>query len=412
MSQNFSSEIGLLKQSRFGPLTCHLSEFISFLQSQGYSPVSLEVKIKIIYNFSKWIVLQEKSISDLSESDINNFFEEHPRAGYIQRGDLSTLLSLLEWLRVKGATNVLLPKTDNSNFAAIEHDFAQYLEKERGLSKATLSKYVPVIGKFLNERFGPDPIAFNSICAHDVIQFVLRHARVISCKNAQLMTTALRGFFRYLRLRGDITLDLAAAVPTVADQNLSELPKSLDPEEITRILESCDQSSCIGQRDYTILLLLARLGLRAGEIVAMTLDDIGWENSVIKIRGKGSRYDQLPIFQDVGEALSSYIRNGRPLCDTRRVFIRDKAPRQGFSSSVAIDDVVRRALARAKLNPARKGAHLLRHSLATRMLQHGASLTEIGTILRHSTLKTTQIYAKVDMTSLKELARPWPGGDI
>ncbi len=234
----------------------------------------------------------------------------------------------------------------------------------------------------------------------------------MSCRRAQLITSALRGFFRFLLFRGDIASDLAASVPTVADWRLSELPKSLDPEEVERMLRNCDQGTAIGQRDYAVLLLLARLGLRAGEVVAMTLDDIDWEAGVITIRGKGARYDQLPTPQDVGEALVTYLRHGRPSCDTRRMFVRAKAPRRRFSGSSAIGDIVRRALARAGLDPIRKGAHLLRHSLATKMLQRGARLTEIGEILRHSTPNTTEIYAKVDLAALSALAQPWPGGDV
>lgn len=225
------------------------------------------------------------------------------------------------------------------------------------------------------------------------------------------MTTALRVFFRFLLLRGDITSNLAASVPTVAKYKLSEIPKFLQPDEVERLLKSCDKNTSICKRDYAIGLLLSRLGLRAGEIVAMRLDDIDWEAGVINIHGKGARHDQLPIPQDVGEALATYIRHGRPSCSTRRVFIRARAPHKGFSSSVAIADIVRRALVRAGLDPIRKGAHLLRHSLAVKMLRAGAHLSEISEILRHFSPNTTEIYTKVDLAALCGLALPWPGGD-
>jgi len=160
------------------------------------------------------------------------------------------------------------------------------------------------------------------------------------------------------------------------------------------------------------LILLARLGLRAGEVVALTLNDIDWESGLITVRGKGARRDQLPIIEDVGKALAAYLRHGRPRCETRRVIIRARAPHRGFSGSAAIGDIVRRALRRAGLDPVRKGAHLLRHSLATTMLQRGASLAEIGQILRHATPNTTEIYTKVDLAALSALAQPWPGGDL
>ena len=199
-------------------------------------------------------------------------------------------------------------------------------------------------------------------------------------------------------------------VPTVANWDLSELPKFLKPEEVESLLQSCDKSSLIGKRDYAVLLLLARLGLRSGEVVHMVLEDIDWEAGELIIRGKSARQDRLPLLQDVGEALATYLCHGRPHCSSRRVFIRQLAPHKGFSSSTAIGDIIRRAFARAGLQRMHKGAHLLRHSLATQMLNQGVSLNEIGEILRHQQPHTTEIYAKVNWGALRALAQPWPGG--
>ena len=175
-------------------------------------------------------------------------------------------------------------------------------------------------------------------------------------------------------------------------------------------MQSCAQNTVIGKRDYAVLMLLARLGLRAGEIVHMKLDDIHWESGELLVREKSNREEGLPLPHDVGEALANYLRYGRPRYSSRRVFIRMKAPRQGFSSSAAVCDIVRRALSRAGINPSFKGAHLLRHTLATTMLRRGASFTEIGEILRHQLPSTTEIYAKVDLSALRSIAQPWPGG--
>ena len=183
----------------------------------------------------------------------------------------------------------------------------------------------------------------------------------------------------------------------------------LEPGQVRQILQSCDRSNSSGRRDYAALLLLARLGLRAGELVHLCLEDINW-NAGGSGPGKSSREDRLPLPPDVGRALAVYLRKDRPGCSSRRVFIRLKAPHVGFSSSVAICDIVRRALRRARLEPRRKGAHLLRHSLATQMLRGGASLTQIGQILRHQRPQTTEIYAKVDLLALRAIAQPWPGG--
>ncbi len=412
MSAQLLSEAGISQCPQLGPLDNYIPVFTSLLSSQGFTPASLRSKTQIVRNFSRWIGKRQIKVCELDEETIDAFFKQHPRPGYVRRGDFSTLCSLLEWLREIQEVKALLPEDDNSELHRIECNFSRYLEQERGLSQATLHNYLPVIRCFLAERFGSDAVVLSEIGTSDVTQFVLRYARTMSCRRAQLMTSALRGFFRFLYFRGDIASDLASSVPTVADWRMSELPKSLEPEEVERLLQNCDNSTAIGQRDYAVLILLARLGLRAGEVVAMKLDDIDWEAGLITIRGKGARHDQLPIPQDAGEALATYLRHGRPPCDTRRVFVRVRAPRRGFSSSVAIANIVRRALRRAGLDPIRKGAHLLRHSLAIKMLQRGACLAEIGQILRHSTQNTTGIYTKVDLAALSTLARPWPGGDL
>lgn len=398
--------------SNYKSLNHYLPTFSSRLFSQGYSPATINSKKKVIRNFVRWIDNQHLNLYDLNEFSIDSFFKDHPRAGHVRRGDLSTLHLLLEWLRNQGLIREAPTEIDESKFCIIENAFSRYLTEVRGLSQATLHNYLPLIHCFLTESVSSDSIVVCKLGAQDIVQFVLRHANIMNCRSAQLMTTALRSFFRFLLFRGDISTDLAAAVPTVANWQLSEIPKSLAPEEVEQLLQSCETTTATGKRNFAILLLLARLGLRAGEIVVMTLDEINWENGVIAICGKGSRQNQLPIPQDVGKALSIYLCDGRPPCETRRVFIRARAPRQGFSSSSAIDDIVRRALVRAELDPIRKGAHLLRHSLATKMLKRGASLAEIGEVLRHSSTTTTEIYAKIDLAALNALAQPWPGGVV
>jgi len=222
------------------------------------------------------------------------------------------------------------------------------------------------------------------------------------------MATAFRSFFRFLFQNGELQANLAAAVPAIADWRLSTVPKYLLPKEVDRVLAGCDRQTSTGRRDFAILLLLARLGLRAGEVVALQLDDIDWRAGEILVRGKGLLHDRMPLPVDVGEALTSYLRTDRPPCKTRRVFVCMKAPRSGFAGPSTLTTIVRRALDRADLHPAMRGAHVLRHSLATTMLRSGASMTEIGEILRHRTPNTTEIYAKLDFDGLRSLAHPWP----
>src|SRR5437879_431748 len=224
------------------------------------------------------------------------------------------------------------------------------------------------------------------------------------------MATALRSFFRFLLQKGELPVDLAASVPTVANWRLSTVPKYLTAEEVKRVLQTCDRRTATGRRDYAVLLLLARLGLRAGEVVALRLEDTNWRAGEILVRGKGSFHDRMPLPPDVGEALTFYLRQDRPACRTRRLFVCMKAPCRGLAGPSTLTTIVRRALARADLHPPFKGAHLLRHSLATSMLRSGATMAEIGEVLRHRAPNTTEIYAKVDFEGLRSLPHPWPMG--
>jgi site-specific recombinase XerD len=392
-----------------GPLTPHLEGLAVFLASQGYAESSIEGKLRLVAGLSRWLHRRQLPITALTETLVDHFLT-HRRCRRFGHGSRVTGKVLLSYLRDLGTVPPPIRVIDDCPLACIEREYARFLACERGLSPATLINYLPTVRRFLSERFGGETLAFDELCPQDTNHFILRHARRGSRSRAQLMVTALRSFLRFLYQRGDITSDLASALPSVANWRLSHLPKSLLPEQVERLLASCDRQTVTGRRDFAILLLLARLGLRAGEVVALTLEDLDWESGVFTVHGKGNRREQLPLPEDVGDALVDYLRHGRPLCTSRRVFIRRHAPHQGFASSVAVCDVVRRALARAALNPPFKGAHLLRHSLATRMLRGGASLEEIGDILRHCRPETTQIYAKVDLAALRALAPSWPGG--
>ncbi len=399
-----------LERLRAGPLGRYVEAFAGWLSEQGYSKSSLKYRIRLVGALSRWMHQQDFGVSDLDEQMTVKFLKCRGRNRRIHRSDVPTLRSLLEHLRQSGVMPSADPEVDDSEVSRIESDFAKYLTRERRLSKATLVYYLPIVRRLLEERFGTRHILLEEIAPADISRFVLRHARTLSRGRAKLMVTALRSFFRFLRLRGDISVDLAAAVPTVANWRLATLPKWIPPEQVDQLIRSSDQSTISGQRNYAILLLLARLGLRSAEVVAINLDDIDWEAGEIRVGGKSRRSDRLPLPQDAGEALVRYLRNGRPCCSTRRVFVRTRAPHRGFVDSSAIYSLVRRAFDRAGLKPTQKGPYILRHSLATNMLRKGASLREIGEILRHRKLNTTQIYAKVDLESLRKIAQVWPGG--
>jgi site-specific recombinase XerD len=229
-------------------------------------------------------------------------------------------------------------------------------------------------------------------------------------KRAKVLTTALRSFLQYARYCGDITLDLAAAVPIVANWSMPSIPRAIPADQMNKLLASINRRTAMGRRDYAILLLLARLGLRASEVTFLELDDIDWKTGRVSVRGKSSRQLELPLPPDVGRAIVAYLRNGRPHSISRRVFLRSKAPIRGFLDQRAIGSIVRYRLKHAGIDAPTKGAHQFRHGLATQMLRHGASLTEIGELLGHRSPETTKIYAKVDLDSLRTLALPWPGG--
>lgn len=406
MTDDLGSEPLLGQRWHFGPLAAHVDEFARRLSELGYARSTKRDKLRMVADFGRWLERRRRVVADVDEQ-IVVAYQGRCRC----RGLSTTLADLLETLRSAGIVHRPTPATIDCPRERVVHEFARYLLEERALSQASLDNSLPFVRRFLAHRFGAGPVVLGDLRAPDVTRFLLRSVHAAGAGRAKLMVGALRSFFRFLRWRGDIATDLASAVPRVADWRLSSLPKSLPAGDVERLIMSCRRATVTGQRDYALLLLLARLGLRAGEVVSLTLDDIDWDSGELKVRGKGNREDRLPIPPDVGRAMATYLRHGRPReCTTRRFFLRRKAPLRGFANSVAVCTIVRRALDRAAIASPRKGAHLLRHSLATEMLRRGASLAEIGEVLRHRRVDTTAIYAKVDLVALRALAQPWPSG--
>jgi len=403
----FSSTIERLRQ---GPLSEHLDACAAGVAEQGYSHDSIRQQIVAIADFSRWRKQKNIDVHALDSKVVDRFLRLRGRPRRVRRGDPKTLQRLLTMLRQKGVVKPHQPPVTDNAQARIVADFQRYLLQERGLSPLTLLHYVAVMEQFLSERFHNRAPNFAMLRAPHVTGFVMRHARQLSPMRARLMVTALRSFFRYRRHRGAIATDLAACVPTVPNWSLSTLPRFLPAATVERILECCDQTTSVGRRNHAILLLLARLGVRAGEVVGLSLDDIDWSTGQITLRGKGGKSAQLPLAADVGAALAAYLRHDRPRSATRRVFLRHRAPLVGFGNSSTISSLVRRALKHAGVESAHTGAHVLRHSLATSLLRQGGSLDEIGELPRQQSPNTTAIYAKVDVTALHTLALPWPGG--
>jgi site-specific recombinase XerD len=284
-------------------------------------------------------------------------------------------------------------------------EYAEHLARERGLVASTIRRYTDFARRFISGRPDGAGLMWERLTAVEITRFIVREARRWSVGQVKHEVCALRSLLRYLHVRGQILCDLASCVPAVAGWRLAWLPKALEPDQVQQVFRACDRRSLIGRRDAAIVQLMVRLGLRASDIAALQLDDLDWRSGEIVLRGKGRRESRLPLPRDVGRVLAAYVRR-RPCTRCRRVFLRCFAPREPLTSG-GVAGAVGRVLRRAGI---RGGGHLLRHTAATQMLRHGASLSEIGHVLRHRHVDTTAIYAKVDDATLRTLAQPWPCG--
>ncbi len=392
-----------------GPLGPYVESYDAEMRGEGYTRHTRELQTRLVADFGCWLAKRGIQAHDITAELFRPYLRARARRRRPTGNDLSALQRLLELLRRQEvvATAALPVATPAER---LQSDFRLYLRRERALVSTTQAAYTAFVNEFLTERFGAGPVDLSRLCAADVTRFVRRHAAAIQSKRVQLMTTALRSFLRFARYRGDIDKDLAACIPAVANWKQSTLPRALPPEQVEQVLNSVNRKTAMGRRDYAILVILARLGLRAGEIRALTLEDLDWKAGLITVRGKAGRFSQLPLPKDVGAAIADYLRHGRPAASSRCVFLRAKAPIGGFQGQSGVGSMVRNALERAGIDSPRKGAHQFRHALACQMLKQGASLSEIGELLRHHSPQTTAIYAKVDLDSLASLALSWPGG--
>jgi integrase/recombinase XerD len=406
MLDRFIKDSGTLRRLRAGPVGTQIDSFTARLATLGYARATIREQVWLLSGLSRWMERRRLSAAELDEGTLEAFAHDRQRRCR-ERSSHATLDHFLDHLRAEGVAPVRPVVADRSPIAVLAVQYEQHLRVERGLSATTLTNYLPVFRRFLTHTFGPGPVHLAALTASHLAGFVQEQARTMHRGRAKLMVTALRSICRFWLQHGDTQRDLAAAVPAVAHWRLATIPKYLPPDEIERLLNGCCRHTPVGRRDYAILLLLARLGLRAGEVVGLELDDFHWRAGEFTIRGKGRREDRLPLSTEIGRAVAAYLRHDRPACATRRLFLRSRAPRRRFGGPSSVTTIVNRALERAGLHPPVRGAHLLRHSLATRMLSHGASLREIGQILRHQTVSTTEIYAKVDLMGLRSLVVPW-----
>jgi integrase/recombinase XerD len=390
-----------------GPLAEYAAGYGSWLAARGYSRWAAARRLRQMELLSRWVDREGLAVGGLTREQMRRFSETRRAAGCSTWTSARSTALPFEYLRELGVAPGPAPAAADGPLEVLLEDYGRYLFDERGLTEHTvLVRYVPVARLFLAGRLEPGGPGLERLGSADVSLFLARECAKRSVAGARELAAALRPLLRYLHAAGLIEVELRWAVPGVADLRGRTLPKGLGPGSVAKLLASCDRRRTVGRRNYAVLLLLARLGLRAGEVAALGLGDVDWRAGEILVRGKGGRYDRLPLPADVGQALVSYLRR-RPRGGDQALFLRAVAPAGAVSSS-AVSKIVRGACARAGLPSV--GAHRLRHTAATEMLKAGASLAEIGQVLRHREEKTTAIYAKVDRASLRTLARPWPEG--
>jgi site-specific recombinase XerD len=342
-------------------------------------------------------------VADLSPAVLDQFLQDRAAAGYVTKltgHALEPLLAYLEQLGLYSRAPAGGTATDQVLCGLHRH-----LVAERGLGADTAANYERVAKGFLATLPGPAGASLAEIAASDVTAFVVARGRELSVDGMRTVVSGLRALMSFLFSAGLTRRELASAVPSVARRR-EGLPRALPADHVEALLAGCDRTTAVGLRDFAILLMLARLGLRANEVAGLCLEDIDWAAGELHITGKGPRLDRLPLPTDVGEALVDYLEHGRSHCTDRRVFIRSCAPRRGLSRQ-AIGGLVRAAGVRAGLSP--HGPHRLRHTVATSLLREGGSLIEIAQLLRHRSVQTTVLYARVDRNALGGLAQPWPG---
>jgi integrase/recombinase XerD len=395
-----------------GLLDSHVESFLEHLRAEGYAERTLRKKRPTVSSFVRWTRHKQVAVENVNESSIAAFVERLPRKRKARvRFEQAVLRLFLNYLRLDARVPTPPVRIDISPAADLQRRYVDYLRNERGLAENSICVYSPYIHDLLitlvDKSGSVSPERLN---ARMVQEYLLARVRDRSSEWSRLLATALRSFLRFLYVRGETAVNLSLSVPTVRRFRQASVPTYLSLEEVERVLSATDRSTPGGRRDYAILLLLARLGLRAGEVVLLELGDLRWRTAEIIVRGKGRNTDSLPLLSEIGEAIALYLQKDRVKCVSRRVFLRKFAPHVGLSGPAAIGHVVRAALSRAGIRRTSRGAaHIFRHSLASRMIRHGASIAEISEVLRHRSQDSTEVYAKVDFEALRGVARPWPG---
>lgn len=394
------------RPGRMGP---HVAGFGAWLLEQGYTPGTVRCELKVVGRLGLWMVDVDVEVSQLTVDVIEEFRAARRASGSRCVPSVRSFRPLLAYLVSIGALVVEVP-LPGSPVEVLVAEYRSWLVVERGLAATTVLRYVNTAHRFLQERAVVTGDRFvDELAGVDVIAFLVRETARCSVGAAKGRVAELRAVLKFLYLKGFTSKNLATAVPAVAGWHDTTVPSGLAASDVERLLVGCDRDTAGGARDYAILVLVARLGLRSIEVARLELGDIDWRAGEIVVRGKARRHDRLPLPLDVGDALAAYLSDARPATTIRQVFMPVKAPRRPIRADL-VSDVTRRACERAGLP--RVGAHRLRHALATEMLRQGATLVEVSQVLRHRDLATTAIYAKVDFVTLRRVAQPWPGVEL
>lgn len=392
-----------------GPLGPFAAGFATALEEAGYAHRSRVGHRLLLAGLSRWLEQRGMGVRQVDEALLEEFLRDHRVSGHAAGRSVRALAPLLGYLRRVGAVPALVPMSPVGPVEVLLADYRVYLRGERGLTVGTIERELSLAGPFLRGRVHDAVGDLASVTPEDVITFMLARAGSDSPATVQRTGTALRSLLRFLHVRGLIDAPLAEAVPVTANWRLAGLPKYLSGEQVAAMVAACEVDSTVGQRDAAVLRVLSRLGLRAGEVAALRLEDFDWRAGEVIVHGKGGRLDRLPLPVEVGQAIVSYLDGARPArTKIREVFLTTRAPYRALSRTAV--SLVNRAAGRAGLGLAGPVyAHRLRHTAATSMLRAGASMEQIGQVLRHQRMLTTAVYAKVDQEGLRALARPWPG---
>jgi integrase/recombinase XerD len=388
-----------------------IDSFVEHLRTLRYAHKTVQQKLAIARDFAQWAQEHLIVAANLNSDSAAHFITRLPeRTKTVVALERATVRLFLKHLGACGRLRAPSSKESDSGPHGYLRRYEDYLRKHRGLAENSLHVYVPFIRDFLSQQpMQAGCLSQNAFDTLSIQNFLLAQTKDRSDEYKRLLAVSLRSFFRFLFFTGEATRDFSNSVPMVRKYRMSSPPSFLSAEQTERVLTAVDRSTSSGRRDFAILLLLSRLGLRAGEVVTLEMDDIRWRSSEIVIRGKGRMLDHLPLVCDVGEALACYLRDGRGVSSSRRVFLRTWAPHVGLTGPAAVGHIVRCALARAGIRRLGRGAaHLFRHGLATKMIRHGASLAEIAEVLRHRSQNTTAIYSHLSFEALRTVALPWP----